>query len=153
VVAQFHLCLQRTGLSDSFWNGVSTQHKHYWSPVTSTMWHKGGWTDQKNGPSLGRTDPWRKQKEGTKKGFRCKLLKRKKITSSLANSCAICLVALSLGSFLVEQWSFLLLHGYKNACSHFNLASWRFRLALLPPWRPRLWVRALDRGLFILAVV
>lgn len=68
VVAQFHLCLQRTGLLASFWNGVSTQHKHYWSPVTSTMWHKGGWTDQKNGPCLGRTACQRKQNEGTKKG-------------------------------------------------------------------------------------
>lgn len=58
--------------------------------------------DQKNGPCLGGTAPQRKQKEGTKKGLHCKLLKRKKIKSSLAIPCAISSVALSLGSFPVE---------------------------------------------------
>lgn len=69
--------------------------------ATSTMWHEGGWTDQKNGPCSGRTAPQRKQKEGTQKekpkkkerkgkkrerkeGLQCKRLKRKKHKVQLA---------------------------------------------------------------------
>lgn len=71
-------------------------------PVTSTMWHKGGGTDQKNGPCSGRTARQRKQNEGTKEGLHCKRLKRKTRKSSLAIPCAVYPVALWLGSFPVE---------------------------------------------------
>lgn len=73
-------------------------------------------TGQKSGPCSGRTACQRKRNEGgQKKGLYCKLLKRKKIKSSLAIPCAVYSVALSLGSFPVESWSLVSLHRYKNA--------------------------------------